>query len=331
MAEYLKILGSVIPLFLVMAIGALVRRARVLTEEADRSLLDLSVHLLMPCLILDHVMASEALRQPGNLLCSPLLGFVCTATGVGVAALAARWWGFPDTAKARTFAFVGGIYNYGYIPIPLIATLYGANALAVLFLFNLGTETAFWTVGFALLEGRLPFRDWRRALTPPVRALLLGVAINLLTAAFGFRLDDATLNAVAWGWPVQLLTSTIHLVGLCTVPLALLLIGATMADFWSELRGDDGPGPLILSLAVRNLICPAGFVFLAWLLPVSHELKETLVVQAAMPAGIFSLVLVRHYGGNVPLAMQIICGTSAAAIVTLPLWIRFGMQLAGVK
>jgi len=331
MKEYLKILGSVIPLFLLMGLGALMRRRRVLNELADRTLLDLNVHLLVPCLILDHVMASEALRHSGNLIWSPLLGFACTAACVGVAALAARWWGFEDAAKARTFAFVAGIYNYGYIPVPLIATLYGANALAILFLFNLGTEMAFWTVGFASLEGHKLFRDWRRVLTPPVRALLLGVAINLLTAALGFQLDDATLDAAAWGWPVKLLTSTIHLAGVCSIPLALLLIGATMADFWSEFRGTDGAGPMVLGLAVRNLICPAGFVLLAWLLPVSRELKETLVVQAAMPAGMLSLLLVRHYGGNVPLALQIIFATSAAAIVTMPLWIRVGMQLAGVR
>jgi predicted permease len=250
---------------------------------------------------------------------------------VGVAALAARWWNFQDVAKARTFAFVAGIYNYGYIPVPLIAALYGANALAVLFLFNLGTEMAFWTVGFAALEGHRPFRDWRRVLTPPVCALLLGVAINLLTAAAGVRLDDATLDGAAWGWPVKLITSTIHLAGICSIPLALLLIGATIADFWGEFRTAEGVGPMLLGLAVRNLVCPAGFVLLAWLLPVSRELKETLVVQAAMPAGVLSLLLVRHYGGNASLALQIIFGTSTAAVVTLPLWIRFGMQLAGLR
>jgi predicted permease len=331
MHEYLQILGSVIPLFLLMAVGAIVRRAKVLNEQADRTLLDLSVHLLLPCLILDHVMANEALRLRGNLLWSPVLGFVCTAGCIGLAWLAAKWWGMKVPAQFRTFAFVAGIYNYGYIPVPLIDALYGANALGVLFLFNLGTETAFWTVGFAALEGHKIFSDWRRALTSPVRAILLGITINLVTAWLGFRLDDATLDAAAWGWPVKLIVTTIHLAGLCAIPLALLLIGATMADFWGEFRTTSGIGVMTLALAVRNLICPAVFVFLAWQLPISRELKETLVVQAAMPAGVFPLVLARHHGGDVPVALQVIFSTSAVAIITLPLWIHFGMQLVGVK
>jgi malate permease and related proteins len=331
MPEYQKIFETVIPLFVLIAVGAVVRVRGVLNEKADRSLLDLVVHLLLPCLILDHLVANQALRDAGNLLWSPVLGFGCAAAGVGIAALAARLWKFPHAAQARTFAFTAGICNYGYIPVPLIAVLYGANALAVLFLFNLGTEAAFWTVGFSVLEGRRPFRDWGRALTSPVRAILLGVTINLLTARLGFTLDEATLDAVPWAAPVSWLLGAIHLIGLCAIPLPLLLIGATMADFWKIFRGHWGIGVMGLSFLVRNLICPAGYVLLAWLLPVSQELRETLIVQAAMPAGIFSLVLARHHGGDVPVALQVIFGTSTAALITLPLWIHFGTELVGGK
>ena len=328
MHEYLKVLGGVIPLFLIMGVGAAVRRAGLLNEQADRSILNLCVHLLLPCLILDHLIASPALRQPGNLLLSPLVGFAATAGSLVAAGLAARLWRLEPNA-ARTFRFVAGIYNYGYIPVPLIATLYGSAALAVLFLFNLGTETAFWIVGFAPFMGHSPLRDWRRALTTPVRAIILGVTINLVTACFRLRLDEDTLAAAAWGWPVKVVLDVVHLIGLCSIPVALIAIGATMADFWNEFHASKDTGVMTLAVVVRNLICPLGFVALAVALPVSLELKETLVVQAAMPAGVFTLLLTRHNGGEVPVALQVIFSTSAAALITLPLWIHFGMKLIG--
>jgi predicted permease len=328
MHEYLQVLGGVIPLFLIVAIGAAVRRMGILDEQADRSILNLCVHLLLPCLILDHLVASEVLRQPGALLLSPLVGFGVTVASLLVARVAARLWRLGPN-PARTFTFVGGIYNYGYIPVPLVATLYGPNALAVLFLFNLGTEIAFWTIGFAGFMGHSPLSDWRRALTSPVRAIILGVAINLGTAAFGLRLDDATLAAAGWGWPVKVALDVIHAIGLCSIPLAMIVIGATMADFWNEFRASAGRGVMTLSIVVRNLVCPLGMVLLAMALPVSRELKETLVVQAAMPAGVFTLLLTRHNGGSVPIALQVIFSTSAAAILTLPFWIHFGMKLIG--
>jgi len=330
MHESLQILGDVIPLFLIMAVGAIVRRFRVLNEEADRTMLNLCVHLLLPALILDHLVANEALRRPGNLIWSPLLGFVATGGGIFIAGLAARLWRFREKSETQTFRFVAGICNYGYIPVPLVATLYGANALGVLFLFNLGTEVAFWTVGFGGFMGHSLLRDWRRALTSPVKAVILGVAINLITGHFGLRLDDATLGAAAWGWPVKVIFDTIHFIGLCLIPLALLIIGATMADFWGEFHSAQGVGVMGLAVLVRNGICPLALVLLAAFLPVSRELKETLIVQAAMPAGVFTLLLCRHNGGSVPVAFQVIFATSVAAIITLPLWIHFGMKLAGL-
>jgi len=119
----------------------------------------------------------------------------------------------------------------------------------------------------------------------------------------------------------------IHLAGLCAIPLALLLIGATMADYWGEFRTTHGARVMTLAVMTRNMICPLGFVLLAWILPVSQELKETLVVQAAMPSAVFPLLLARHHGGDVAVSLQVIFATSAVAIITLPLWIHFGMQL----
>ena len=82
---------------------------------------------------------------------------------------------------------------------------------------------------------------------------------------------------------------------------------------------------------MERLSALAVVVLMAWALPISRELKETLVVQAAMPAGVFTLLLARHHGGDVPVALQVIFSTTAAAIITLPLWIHFGMQVVGLR
>jgi len=329
MHEYWRILGGVFPIFLMMGIGAAVRRMGILNEQADRTMLNLAVHLLLPCLILDHVIVSDALRQSGNLKWSPGLGFVVMAGSILLARLAAALWRFPNDAQTRTFAFVAGMFNYGYLPVPLVDVLYGPDALAVLFLFNLGTEVALWTVGFSMFMRHSPLSDWRRILTTPVRAIIIGVTINLLTTHLGIPLTAATLDSAAWGWPVKVVLSAIHQLGACSIPLAMLIIGATMADFWNEFRQSRSAGVMALAIAVRNVVTPVGMVWLAWLLPVSRELKETLVVQAAMPAGVFTLLLARHNGGDVPVALQAIFATSAAALVTLPVWIHFGMKLIG--
>ena len=60
------------------------------------------------------------------------------------------------------------------------------------------------------------------------------------------------------------------------------------------------------------------------------ELKRVLVVQAAMPSAVVSIIVARVYGGQPLVAVQIILGTTALALFTIPLWIRFGLAFAGL-
>ena len=39
----------------------------------------------------------------------------------------------------------------------------------------------------------------------------------------------------------------------------------------------------------------------------------------------------RHYGGDPPTAMRVVIGTSVVGLVTIPLWIRFGLKFAGLQ
>jgi predicted permease len=65
-------------------------------------------------------------------------------------------------------------------------------------------------------------------------------------------------------------------------------------------------------------------------LPCSLELKRVLVVQAAMPAAVFPIVLARHYGGQPLTAVQIVLGTTVLGIFVSPLWISAGRAWLGV-
>jgi predicted permease len=80
-----------------------------------------------------------------------------------------------------------------------------------------------------------------------------------------------------------------------------------------------------VACALRLGLFPLIFLLAARHLPVSLELKRVMVVQAAMPAGIFSMVVARYYGGRMSTAAQVIVGTSVLGLVVIPLWLRFGL------
>ena len=88
--NYFTLLGAVAPVFLILAAGYLLRRLNWLTAEADRSLLQVGVNFLYPCLIADTILGNPILAQMGNVVVPPLVGFGTVVLGGLVFAVIAR-------------------------------------------------------------------------------------------------------------------------------------------------------------------------------------------------------------------------------------------------
>ena len=82
--------------------------------------------------------------------------------------------------------------------------------------------------------------------------------------------------------------------------------------------------------AVRLGILPVVMLCIARWLPCPVELKRVLVVEAAMPAAVFPIIMARYYGGQPLTAVQVVLATTALGLVTSPLWIRAGLAFVGV-
>jgi hypothetical protein len=317
--------AAVAPVFFIVATGFLVRRLGVLSAVADATLLRVCVNVLYPALILATIVGNPALREGSNVWLSPLTGFGLVTLGYLVSAPVARFLRLKPEADTRTFIYVSGLYNYGYVAIPLIDKLFGAKTLGVVFTHNLGVEFAFWLGASAILAPRHATDGtrastiaswWRPLLNAPVIAILVALALN---AALGGNAFPAWLHG------------GFKMLGAATIPLALLLTGATMADYLAEFRtAHSGWRPLLGATLLRLALLPPVFIALAKALPCSIELKQVLVVQAAMPSAMLPILLAKHHGGNVGMAVQIVFLTTLLSILTIPFWIHAGMHWVGL-
>ena len=122
-----------------------------------------------------------------------------------------------------------------------------------------------------------------------------------------------------------------HLVGQCAIPVGMILIGATVADHVAGFHSAGGARTMALGSLLRLAVLPVLFLLVARWLPCSVELKRVILIQAAMPAAVFPIVMVRHYGGDPATALQVVMSTSILSLVTIPLWLHFGVRLAGLQ
>ncbi len=323
--QWLMILGVVFSVFAVIGVGGAMRQVGWLTEEADQSLLRLIVRLLLPCLVFSVVSVSPTLRVPQNIIIPPAAGFGSVALGLGLGLLVARlagpWAGLRDGRQQRSFALCVGVFNYGFVPIPLVKLLYDDATLGVLFVYNVGTELAIWTLGVMLISGGLTRDWWRKCINPPSVSIVLALGYNFLDLS-------ARLPAFA----DDVLRRGVDLIGQAAIPVSLLVVGATIADeLRRDRRGHDrsaGVRQVGWSILLRLALLPAAFVALALVVP-GTELKRVLVIQAAMPAAVFPIVMTRLYGGDPATGLRVVLATSLASLVTTPLWITLGMMWLG--
>jgi malate permease and related proteins len=314
--EFETVLQAVAPVFLVVLAGWIMRRLTWLTEEADASLLRMTINLLMPCLIVDSLLGSKALADARNVWIPPIVGFGTVTLGLLAAMTVQRLIPARQEATRRTFVYSVALYNYGYVPLPLALSLFDRETAAVLFVHNIGVELALWLFGLTLLAGRKLREGWTRMFNPPVLAILAALVLNA-----AIRREQVP----------ALVLDSVHWLGQCAIPMGLILIGAVLKDHARDFASRQGGRVMLWACVLRLGLLPVLFLALARALPVSIELKRVILLQAAMPAAVFPILMARQYGGDATTAVRVVVATTVGGLVTIPLWLRLGMVWLGIS
>jgi predicted permease len=82
---------------------------------------------------------------------------------------------------------------------------------------------------------------------------------------------------------------------------------------------------------MRFLLAPVLFLTAARYLPLAAELRQVLVVQAAMPAAMTPIMLARMYGGRPAIAVQVVIFTTVLSVFSLPWIITLGCRWIGLN
>lgn len=310
MGNFWTVLQAVLPVFLVIGIGAVLRWRGWLQPDLERGIFRIVLNLLLPCFILDSMVGNEALRIPENVFMAVALGFgLCllgALFGFGVSPLV----GLRERNSKNAFAYSVSIFNYGYIAIPLAQSIFDKETLGMLFILNLGVEVSLWVFGAILLSRQTFLQGMRQVNFSVIGAIIAGTILNFTHAQ---------------EWLPQFVQTSIRFLGSPANPLAILLIGATLIASLHQFSFQTGWRTMIGGLLLRNGLLPLIFLCAAKWIPMSVELQRVLVLQAAMPAALYPLVLIKYYHGDVTTGMRVILTSTLAGLVTIPLILQFGL------
>jgi len=312
MDNLIGIFIAVLPPFLLLGVGAFARSVGWLRAEADASLSMVTIRILYPCFILFHILENGDTTVEGATFLMIAIGFASILTGFFLAWVVSKVLRLEEES-VRTFRFCAGIFNYGFIAIPVALAFFDSNIVVHIILFNLGVEIAIWTIGILILTANK--LSLKGLLNPPAIAVIVGLALQ---TTGGKQLIPSFF------WEV------VEILGQCSIPIGLLLIGGSFYQLMDNFRFSNGLRTEIASLLVRNLFFPClviSFIASNFCPTDIPFLREVLVIQAAMPAGIFAVVIVSNYSANSVTAMRTISVTMLVSLLTLPIWLSIGFAV----
>lgn len=300
-------------MYLLLVAGAVLRRTGVIRQEHDVGIMRVVFAVMLPCFILDKILGSAILRSGPVVAWSIALGFGMIMAGILIGLLIGRLIGLEKGTGMRTFALSAGCQNFGFTAAPVVEILWGTSALPLLFVHNIGVEVAMWSVGVMMMTGDRNL-SWRPLVNGPIVAVVIGLTLMVL------GLDDHVTGAGR---------KAMSMIGVGAFPLAIFVTGCTMMD----LVGAERPNAKVIlgGAVVRLLLTPMVMLGAAKFLPLTTELRQVLVVQAAMPAGMTAILLARLYGGRPAVAVQVVIATTILSLLTLPWIITWGSAWIGLK
>ena len=299
---------QVLVMFLLILVGYLAVRARVLGAEARRSFSALLVNIVVPAMIVDSYLIPFDPDILANLVRTALVSTSALLIGLGIALLATRRMQSPDRPILR---FAITFSNAGYMGFPLIEALFGAEGLLYASIFNTFFNILIWTAGIALLDPGAKGAN-------PVRELVKKPA--LLAVALGLVLY---LGRV----PVPgLIAQPIGLLGGMNTPLSMLITGIIIAT--SDLKAVIRRGALWQTILLRMLAVPAAAVLLCLATGTGGMVGAVVILLEACPCAAITSVFAVQYRYDEQLAAGAVVVSTLLSIAALPLFALF-VQMMG--
>lgn len=315
----LIVFTKILAMFVVLATGFLLRRARVLDEAITATMSRLLTDLIFPALVVSQLVDLvdwQTLRESVSVF---VLGAGILLFGGAAAFLLARVALPPE--ERRTGAFLMAIPNWIFMPLPIVTVLYGPPGVRALLLINVSMQLLLWTGGIWLLQrgagGSHPLTQLRsnRGLQATALALVLGVLVPHTAS-----LPDtvAVHTAVKLG---RALVEGVGMLGSLTVPLILLAVGSQLAGLAAHQR--TSPRLLATVVAGRLLVLPMLSVIALTLLRRAGWGGSAVVCSVAlviltMPIAVTCGAFLERFGGDVALGARSIFVSTVWSIVTVP-------------
>lgn len=298
------VLQQVFVIFLLIVIGAFVKRLKVVTDNVIREVGGLVLNVTLPAFL---ITSMNMEFSPSVLKSSAMFIVISLSVYVfGILMVKPATWLLKVDGKAMdVYEYIILFSNFGYMGYPVIDLIYGSQGVFYAAIYNLPFSFLVWTHGVHVLK--------RHTDSASVYSKKFHVNASLVAIVTGFILFLLSVELPA---PIF---DALTLVGSMTTPLSMMFIGFILAD--SDFKQLTMDWKVYAFSILRLLIMPVCVYLVLKSMGFEGLLLGVPVVISAMPAAANSAVIAAQYGSDYQLASRAIFISTLLSIATIPLFV----------
>ena len=306
--------NAVIPLFLIMLLGLVVRRLKIVDASATRQMNSLVFKVALPIMLFKSVYGSDYSQMLDRkfivFLILSVIAFFFISWLIALKLI---------NDEKKKGAFVQGCFrgNYAILGIALSAELLGhtptiaiTGVVIIVPLFNILSVIILTIYGDQKFQSKHMITTIVKSIAtnPLIISIFSGIVLTLLNIEI-----------------IPLLNTPLNMISSLATPFALLVIGASL-DF-SQIK--ERLKYTLVASTLKLIIMPLIFIPLAIWVGISTDGIVVLYVLYAAPTAIASYVMAAHMGTDEHLASNIVLFTSLVSILTYTIGVYI-LRIVGI-
>lgn len=307
---------AVIQILILAIIGYFLKKRNIFTDQGLDTLSHLVIDITLPFMIFTQLIRDFDFRQYPDWWIFPLISIAITVLGLAVGFICSGFIRGPQ--RKMQFLNLVTFQNSGYLPLAMVATLLPAQLVGemfiYIFLFLIGFNLIMWPMAAYLLAFSKDTKfQVRNLLNPPV-----------IAAAFGLAFVFFDIQALV----PDLVSKPMRMIGDCTLPLAMFVVGADLAQI--KVEHFDKKAMAWLTVA-KLLVLPLLGLIIVLKLNLSPLVGLLILLQLAAPPATSLSVIIRHYKKEDLLISQGIFLGHVVSLITIPVFLSLYLSRVMIK
>ena len=302
----IDIIAALAKTFIIILPGYIVTKLGIINSQHTAGMSSLITCVTYPCLVITAMQMEFSMQVLNNCKYVVLIFLGAVICALIVSKIVSKIVKLPPE-RAGIFAFMLVFGNTGFIGLPVLNGLLGSEAVFYGALCDSSYDIFMFTIGITLIRNGASDDDMSlgQTLKGLINPCLIGVLIGLTLYICGITLPEV-------------IAVPVERIGNVTSPLAMMVVGSHLAHV--RIRDLFTSGHAYLVCLMKLIVFPLIALLIVKLtIGTGTLLASVIVLQAAMPVAMLSVIFSERYKGDVSFASTGVMMTTLMCLITIPL------------